>query len=143
MAILAVLLPGFFVCGIVARRTVPVISAPSELHRSLPEHAIRTEADLWPGKRIKTLFRTTSAGSLTAQFRFESSLGPDVLVYWIPRETLSGAALPESAQLLGPLSSQTTFPIPAKPGEVGHFILYSLANQKIVAISKRLPLPRT
>jgi hypothetical protein len=143
IAALTALLPIVFVCGIMARRTVPVIDLPSDLHPAFPGEVIQTEAGLWPGKRIRTVLRTTPTGSLTAQFIFEDSVGPDVLAYWIPGEILSGASLPDNAQLLGPLSIQTVFHLTRKLGATGRFLLYSLANQEIIATSNLLNLPPT
>jgi hypothetical protein len=67
---------------------------------------------------------------------FEDLVGPDVLVYWVPSEGISGETIPGNAQLLGPLSSQEALSLPEKPGRIGRFVLYSLANHEIVATSK-------
>jgi hypothetical protein len=109
--------------------------------RSLRGRVILTEHDLWPGKRIVTILRTTVADSLTAEFLFQDLAGPDVWVYWVPSERFSGGALPGNAQLLEPLSSQATLSLPKKPGEIGRFVLYSVANHEIVATSKPLNVP--
>jgi hypothetical protein len=79
---------------------------------------------------------------LTAEFTFQDSAGPDVLVYWLPSESVSGGALPENAQLLGPLLHQAALSLPEKPGRIGRFVLYSLANHEIVATSTPLNVPR-
>jgi hypothetical protein len=72
---------------------------------------------------------------------FEKLAAPDVLVYWVPSEGFSGGALPVNAHLLGPLSNRAVLDLPEKPGRIGRFALYSLANQEIVAVSKTVNMP--
>jgi hypothetical protein len=140
---MTVLLPVAFAAGLSGRRTVPVAaSTPSVLHSGSrsPGRVIRTESDLWPGKRILTILRAKPAGSLTVEFMFKELAGPDVLVYWVAGWSLPGERLPDNAQLLGQLSNQIELTLPEKP-EVGRFVLYSLADQEIVARSKPLNVP--
>jgi hypothetical protein len=65
---------------------------------------------------------------------------PDLIVYWIVGSSKATEALPNNALLLGTFSL-AVFTLPANmPSEEGSLVLYSLANNEIVAVSKPLRL---
>ena len=137
---LGVLLPVVFVTGIAARRPVPVAnSVPAELesHASDFGTVVWTKADLWPGHRIITGLRRNAAGLVAVELVLRNLAKPDVLVYWAAGKETVVEGLPDNARLLGALSKDVPLPIPADArGEVGRFVLYSLADHEVVAMSK-------
>ena len=137
---LGVLLPIAFTAGIAARKPVPVaVTAPSGLAGSANDfgRVVWTKTGLWPGQRIITSLRSDAAGSVTVELTFRDLVKPDVLVYWATGEEKAVDGLPDNARLLGALSNRAPLPVPADVrGEAGRFVLYSLADHKVVAVSK-------
>lgn len=137
---LGVLLPVAFAAGLVARKPVPVAATvPSGLAGQPSDFGsvVWTKADIWPGQRIITSLRRDSAGSVAMELMFRDLAKPDVLVYWAAGKESAAEGLPDNARLLGALSNRTPLPIPADVrGEAGRFVLYSLADQEVVAASK-------
>jgi len=136
---LGVILPIAFTGGIAARKPVPVArSVPAELEDKTSEFGtvVWTKMDLWPGQHIVTTLRRAAAGAVALQLMFRDVLKPDVLVYWVAGNKTPGDALPGNAQFLGALSNGSPMPIPAEGrGETGRFVLYSLADHEVVAVS--------
>jgi len=65
---------------------------------------------------------------------------PDLIVYWVAGSSKVVETLPNNALLLGAFSL-AVFTLPANmPSEDGCLVLYSLANNEIVAVSKPLGL---
>ncbi|MCI0746127.1 MAG: hypothetical protein L0Y58_12045 [Verrucomicrobia subdivision 3 bacterium] len=148
---LGVALPVALVAGIAARRSVPpMMSLPPELTESAltpggrgKGHVVWTKADVWPGQRIVTTLRRDGTGAIAVEFMFRELVKPDVLVYWAPGKEIVSAGLPENARLLGALADRAPLPISVDVrGEAGQFVLYSLAEQEIVATSKPLTIQK-
>ena len=137
---LGILLPVAFAVGLVARRPVPVVaSLPPGLAAQAEDfgQVVWTKADLWPGQSIVTTLRRDAANSVVVELMFYDLAKPDVLVYWAAGKERDIEGLPDNARLLGALSNRTPLPIPADTrGNVGRFILYSLADHEIVGASK-------
>ena len=136
---LGVIVPVAFIAGIAARRPVPVAtSVPAVLDGGTQDFgsAIRTRADLWPDRRILTSLRRNGAGSFAVELVVGDLVRPDVLVYWAAGKESAVDRLPDNARLLGGLSNGRPLVIPADArGEVGRAMLYSLADQQVVAVS--------
>jgi hypothetical protein len=137
---LGVLLPVAFAVGLAARRPVPVsANVPWAVAGQVNDfgRVIWTKADIWPGQRIITCLRRDADGSAAVELKFRDLAKPDVLVYWAAGKGEASGRLPDNARLLGALSNRTPLPIPAATcGEVGRFVLYSLADHEVVAGSK-------
>ena len=137
---LGVLLPVAFAAGLVARKPIPVAATvPTELagHTNDFGRVVWTKTDLWPGQRIITSLRRDAAGSLAVELIFRDLVKPDILVYWGAEKDAAGKGLPDNARLLGALASRTPLPLPTDVrGEAGRFVLYSLADHEVVAVSK-------
>jgi hypothetical protein len=137
---LGVLLPVAFAVGLVARQRVPVtaIVPPGLVHQGKDfGRVVWTKTDIWPGQRIITSLRRDTTGSVAVELMFRDLAKPDVLVYWAAGKEAMGEGLPGNARLLGGLSNRTPLPIPvAVRGEIGRFVLYSLADHEVVANSK-------
>jgi hypothetical protein len=143
---LGVLLPVAFAAGLVARKPVPrAATMPSELAGTASDfgRVLWTKADIWPGQRIITSLRRDAAGSVAVELMFHDLAKPDVLVYWAAGKEAASEGLPDNARLLGALSNQTPLTIPAAVrGEVGRFVLYSLADHEVVAASNSLVMEK-
>jgi len=143
---LGVLLPLAFAGGLVARKPVPVaadvppaLASPGNDFGSV----IWTKSDVWPGQAIMTRLRRGAARSLAVELLFREFAKPDVLVYWVAGKDSAGERLPENARLLGALSNRAPLPLPADArGEAGRLVLYSLADQEVVAVSNQLVLEK-
>ena len=139
---LGVLLPVAFTVGLAARKPVPVTApVPSGFTDQANDFGgvVWTKTDMWPGQRITTSLRRDSAGSVAVELMCQDLAKPDVLAYWAAGKDAAAEGLPDNARLLGALSNLTPLPIPAAVrGEVGRFVLYSLADQEVVAASKSL-----
>ena len=137
---LGVLVPLAFIAGVAARRPVPASrSVPTALESRAPDFVtvLWTRADLWPGQRIVTSLRRNAAGSVAVELLIRDLVRPDVLVYWAAGEETAVEGLPDSARLLGVHSNNTPLPIPGDARrEGGRFLLYSLADHEVVALSR-------
>lgn len=117
---LAVLVPGLFSVGLIARRPLVNVEATSDrINLIMPNGtAMVTDArELW-GKAVDA---------------------PDLLVYWTEHEP-QPSALPANAQFLGSLESARHGVMRVPRG--GNLTLYSLAYQKPVAqarVPKEMP----
>jgi len=102
----AVVLPLVFLLGLLARRPFPLVEI------DLPHQGN------WPAE-FSVYLKS-----------FKETLTPDALVYWSPLNPVSQSLLPE-ARLLGSLhgSFVSTASLPSD----GYLLLYSLAQQKVIA----------
>ena len=144
-AVLGVLLPLTFAVGIAARRTVPQIATlPPELS-SITQTFTATEYerdDLFEKSEVKVrLCRDWSNGQLAVGFVAPKDfLKPDLIAYWVAGQPKVTDELPADAVLLGSfVASPLALPTAAATKE-GLLILFSLANQEIVEVSKPLRL---
>lgn len=138
---LGVLLPFAFAGGVAARKAVPFAA---ELPRTLfqPEAG---ETQLWERTDlfVESPVRVSLARNLDASlsvriFASRDLLKPDLLVYWSATATNSMYHLPEDAVLLGTFDvGCLRLPASAAVSE-RRLILFSLADQKIVAVSGRV-----
>lgn len=137
---LGVLLPIAFAAGLAARKPVPVAATvPSGLADQANDfgRVVWTRTDLWPGQRIVTSLRRNAAGSVAVELIVRDLAKPDVLVYSAAGKDTAVEGLPDNARLLGALSNRAALPIPADArGETGRLVLYSLADQEVVAASR-------
>jgi hypothetical protein len=139
--VLTVLLTLLYGVGIAARRNVPQGgSLPPEL---APQRVTFTVTgyernDLFRKVPVQVrMFRDHWSGALAVGFSSSNDfLKPDLLVYWSPGSPEKGVTLPQLAKLLGVFVS-TTLTLPAEASTTeGHLILFSLANQEIVDVSR-------
>jgi hypothetical protein len=141
---LATIVPTGFAAGLLSRREIPIqATIGAELTaRAAPEVEVWARNDLWSGYNLDT--RLVRTGDVPSRFAIEISsksqiVRPDVLVYWAPREVPVQGGVPDEAILLGKFDSVHPLPLPLPEEAVrltGVVILYSLADQEIVATSK-------
>lgn len=138
---LAVLLPVAFAFGIAARRTVPQIgSLPPEFSSGTQRFTATgyQRDDLFARVPVEVgLWRERGTGRSAVGFHApDDFLKPDLLVYWCIAHPTPGDALPPDARLLGAFAAgPLALPDDASASE-GRLILFSLADQEIVDVSK-------
>jgi hypothetical protein len=140
-AVLGVLLPLLLATGIAARRKSPQLETlPPELS---PQTTTFTATeyerdDLFGESPVQVrLWREQETGRLAAGFGAPKNFPkPDLMAYWSAAQPPAGKTLPAEARLLGAFIAGP-LALPAEASTTGGcLILFSLANQEIVAVSK-------
>lgn len=145
-AVLGVVLPMVFGFGVVARKPVPVMNNPWTEIRGKPSdfNAVVWERwGLFPHAPVRVrLLRGDGAVAVVCAAPPDFTK-PDLLVYWSQAGAAAAGALPADAVLLGAFAA-AALPLPA--GSAGHdgvLILFNLADQEVVAVSKPFRLGTT
>jgi len=127
-------LPTVFIGGLLSRHQwSPVASSPlkeSSQGELLISEKSETAGDLRFEARLLTVSSDPNVRAVEIVSK-ASALSPDVLVYWSASRPESN--LPASAQLLGPYHPQQQNRLPSEANGVGFVVLYSLAQQRILA----------
>ena len=147
--VLGVLLPVAFAVGIAARKPVPgMISLPKELVASPQTFAVteweRTDLFIKTPMQVRLLRESAGTGRFAVEFSAAKDfVKPDLIVYWVAGNPNLTDKLPDNARLLGAFNSSVALPVSpdAAPGS-GVLVLYSLADQEIVEVSKPFALPK-
>lgn len=142
-AVIGVLLPVAFAAGIAARKPAPTVATlPTALARTAQHfEALEWErADLFTKTpiQIRLLRESASMGHFAVMLAVAKDfVKPDLIVYWVAGSPSITDMLPNNARLLGALSSSVALSLPpdAASGS-GVLILYSLADQELVEVSK-------
>jgi len=141
---LAILLPVAYAFGLMARKPVPAMSSlPAGIGTTVSgvEIPVGMRGDLfskWP--IMVRSFRYREGGPIFVEFHAaENFVKPDLLVYWVGGGATNVAKLPDNAILVGAFHSDAPLPLPSSVTGNGVFVLYSLANNEVVDISKPLP----
>jgi hypothetical protein len=137
------LLPLVFALGIVARKPFPTMdSLPDELSASTQKFLVpeweRTNLFVKSPIQVRLLRENSDTGSLAVAFSAARDyfIKPDLMVYWIAGNPVIGNQLPGSAKLLGGFNSGD-LPLSAETAATnGVLVLYSLADNEIVDVSK-------
>lgn len=142
---LSVLLPTVYTAALLARVPAARMELPAELalDKGLgPATQLRSWAVLWPGEllgaRLFVAGGDTGDANRTRALRIEPAGAlhhPDLLVYWSPEPVTALPGLMR-AWLLGSLdpTRPRTFTLPPDAArEPGHAVLFSLAEQRVVA----------
>jgi hypothetical protein len=144
IAVIGVLLPIAFAAGIAARKPVPSLaSLPSGLAASREKFT----ATIWERHhlfmklpvRIQLLREARETGQHAISFTAPKDFArPDLIVYWIAAGFAIDDSLPDDARLLGSFGA-TALPLPNAISNVeGVLVLYSLADNEILDVSKPL-----
>lgn len=140
---LGVILPVAFTLGLAARKAVPSVkTVPASLLGRVGDAGpiLWRQSEIWTDPRFLTTLRRDAAGALTVEFSFRDLARSDVLVYWVKGK--EGGGLQDDARLLGALLQSVPRTLPKEiRGETGRFVLYSLADQEVVAQSKAFVVP--
>lgn len=141
--VLGVFLPVAFAVGIAARKPAPLANKlPAALTATTQEfnNIEWQRADLFAKSpvQVRLLREQNRAGSFAiALSAAKDCLKPDLLVYWVAGNSSITDTLPGNAQLLGALNSSSPLVLPAGAAtQTGVLILYSLADNEIVDVSK-------
>jgi hypothetical protein len=146
-AVIGVLLPLAFVLGIAARKPVPsAVSLPMELAGRSPAFAatIWERSDLFAKTpiQIRLLREHAEAGRFAVAFSAgKEFVKPDLIIYWVAGNPEITDKVPDDALLLGAFNPGSAIALPPDAESSDHVIvLYSLADQEIVAVSKPFTL---
>jgi len=146
---LGVILPVAFAVGIAARKSVPgMTSLPKELVASPQTFAVTEwqRADLFTKTPMQVQLLRENAG--TGHFAVEFSAAkdfvkPDLIGYWIAGNPKITETLPDNARLLGVFNLSVALSLPLDAASAsGVLVLYSLADQEIVEVSKAFALQK-
>lgn len=138
---LGVTLPIAFAAGIAARRTVPQHATLPPALSSWTQRFTATDyerGDLFGNAPVRVrLWREQGTGRYAVAFSAAKDfLKPDLLAYWIEGHPKVADTLPPEARLLGAfIAGPLVLPTEAAITD-GSLILFSLANQELVAVSK-------
>lgn len=136
-------LPVVFALGIVGRKPFPSMEAlPNEFAAQAEEFPVLVWArnDLFAKAPIQVRLRrgNPNQGLLAVTFSADQNvfIKPDLMVYWTTGNPTINGRLSERAKLLGGFNS-VALPLPAEAaGTNGVLVLYSLADNEIVDVSK-------
>lgn len=139
--VLGVVLPVAFGLGIAARKPVPLMSAvPGNLQAAsrAPGPLVWERADLFKKAPVQVRLLREGGRLAVACVATDDFAKPDLLVYWSQGDAPVTNHLPGNAVLLGAFSS-SALPVPeAAERASGVLVLFSLADQEVVAISQPL-----
>jgi hypothetical protein len=139
---MGVVLPVVFTLGVAARKPTPTVpSLPGETPNSRSGSAavVWDRFDLFSKTAIRVrLFREKNG---SGQIALKSSaplhfVKPDLLVYWVAQSWKTTNTIPDNAVLLGAFSADSLLFSGKESNAEGRLLLFSLANQEIVAVSK-------
>jgi len=143
VTVLGVLLPIAFVVGIAARKPVPstpslpagLVASPRTFAATQWEHA-----DLFAKAviQVRLLRESADAGGFGIELSAPKDfVKPDLIVYWVAGNPNITDTLPDNARLLGAFNSSIALPLPVEATSAsGILVLYSLADQEVIAVSK-------
>jgi hypothetical protein len=139
-AVLSVLLPLVFAIGIAARKPIPLRAMPS-----LAADLRGSETEVWYRSDVFSKIPVgvrLLRGPMSSFHAVGFSVGkgfakPDLLVYWVAADARVSDVLPDNARLLGGFNSSVHLQISSEDNQSGgQLILYSLADQQVVDVSK-------
>lgn len=144
--VLGVFIPVAFAVGMVVRKPVPgPISLPAGL-ASPAEPSATVEwdrADLFARSPVRVRLLRSQARSSGLFVEFSAGkefIKPDLIVYWAAGDTAIADTLPGNAILLGSFTSAPLRLPEAAANSNGRLVLYSLADNEIVDVSKQVRL---
>ena len=127
-------LPAVFIGGLLSRHQWRTVASSPLKETSQGELLISEKSETAGDLRFEARLLTVSSdpnGRAVEIVSKASALSPDVLVYWSASRPESN--LPASAQLLGPYHPQQQNRLPSEANGAGFVVLYSLAQQRILA----------
>lgn len=138
---LGLFLPLTFAAGIAARKPPATVKELPPALAPAPQpvaELVWTHRDLYSKVPVEVrLLREKDSGRFAVQFSAPAGfLKPDLIVYWVAGKAQVAGVLPENGMLLGSFSA-TPLTLPAEASEsTGLLVLYSLADNEIVDVSK-------
>jgi hypothetical protein len=145
-AVIGILLPVAFVAGVAARKPIPT-TAPSVALLSPRQTFSQSgwnRSDLFTNVavRVQLLHDAANTNRIALQISTPKDFAKaDLLVYWLPAESILKDSIPDDAVLLGAFVSGQPLPVPSDVvGKPGMIVLYSLADNATVAVSQSVTL---
>jgi hypothetical protein len=141
-AVIAILLPVAFVTGVAARRPIPTTTPPDALlsPRQTFSHSGWNRSDLFTNVavRVQLLHDAVNTNRIALQISSPKDfVKADLLVYWLPAESILKDNIPDDAILLGAFVSGQPLPMPPTVAQKsGRLILYGLADHEILSVSQ-------
>ena len=138
---LGLFLPLAFAAGIAARKPQATVKELPPALAPAPQpvaNPVWKHHDLFSNAPVEVrLLREKDPGRFAVQFSAPAGfLKPDLIVYWVAGKAQLAGTLPEKATLLGSFSAMS-LPLPAEAAKsTGLLVLYSLADNEIVDVSK-------
>ena len=140
--VIAILLPVAFVAGVAARRPIPTTAPPEALlsPRQTFSQSAWNRSDLFTNVAIRVQLLHDAANTNRSALQFsppKDFVKADLLVYWLPAESILKDNIPDDAVLLGAFVSGQPLPMPPTVAQKsGRLILYSLADHEILSVSQ-------
>lgn len=139
-AVIGCLLPVAFLFGVAARKPIPSIAQlpPALQAQEVESGALVWErADLFAKAAVHVRLNRTASGDFAIACSARGDFAkPDLIVYWATGVATKVETLPDAATLLGAFSAGALrVPVNIAVNE-GALILFSLADQEIVAVSQ-------
>jgi len=140
LTVMGVVLPVAFGLGIAARKPVPQMGVvPVELREATPEPAatVWERRDIFTNAPVQVCLLRATDHLMVGCAAPTGFVKPDLLVYWSGSPPITDK-LPSDAILLGAFTA-SALPLPADAANRdGLLILFSLADQEIIAASQRI-----
>ena len=140
--VIGLLLPVAFVAGVAARKPIPT-TPPSDALPSLRQTFSQrgwNRSDLFTNVavRVQLLHDAANTNRIALQISTPKDfVKADLLVYWLPAESILKDNIPDDAVLLGAFVSGQPLPMPPTVAKKsGRLILYSLADHEILSVSQ-------
>ena len=140
--VIAILLPVAFVAGVAARRPIPTTAPPEALlspRQTFSQNAWN-RSDLFTNVAIRVQLLHDAANTNRSALQIsppKDFVKADLLVYWLPAESILKDNIPDDAVLLGAFVSGQPLPMPPTVAQKsGRLILYSLADHEILSVSQ-------
>ncbi len=141
-AVIGILLPVAFVAGVAARKPIP-ITAPSDALLSPRQTFSQSgwnRSDLFTNVAIRVELLRDAANTNRIALQISAPkmfVKADLLVYWLPADSIPKDNIPDDAVLLGAFVSGQPLPMPPTVAKKsGRLILYSLADHEILSVSQ-------
>ena len=141
-AVIAILLPVAFVAGVAARRPIPTTTPPVALlsPRQTFSQSGWNRSDLFTNVavQVQMLHDAVNTNRIALQISPPKDfVKADLLVYWLPAESILKDNIPDDAILLGAFVSGQPLPMPLTVAQKsGRLILYGLADHEILSVSQ-------
>jgi len=140
--VIAILLPATFVAGVAARRPIPTTTPPVALlsPRQTFSQSGWNRSDLFTNVavQVQMLHDAVNTNRIALQISPPKDfVKADLLVYWLPAESILKDNIPDDAILLGAFVSGQPLPMPLTVAQKsGRLILYGLADHEILSVSQ-------
>lgn len=142
-AVLGILLPIVLVGGIAARKSIPTVAElPPVIAKPLAGTGVAWgRRDVFEKLPVVVSLATNAQTDVSLRLEAPTNFArPDVLVYWSAAKIDPTDKLPADAILLGAFTVNELHVPTSAVAARGHLILFSLADQELVAVSRAIQL---